>query len=437
MGASWAHITQAGRVIGTGPADVTPDNPRLRAAQAVAHLIPVGVAVSRQLIVQKLGAQRAVLEARFPQQGAAIDALSRAEAATAEAESLDQIRVLEAEGAAAYFAAWQSSIAVRFSRRDSALVPSHWPGFAGRGSPRTGDAQHATDPVNALVNLANALLLIETTIAMRSCGLDPGVPLGLHAFERNRASGALDLLEPARPIVDGIVLELLDGTVFGGRDFIEQPDGTVVIASRVTRALLDAMPRLARAVAPIVEHTAQTLADSVDLGVLPTPLTGSNRSRGRAAYRRREPSARVVSPALEQRCRECGTLLVTGARKLCDECRTRLNAERLAGLQAAETAHRRATGTHPSSRPDVRARISERQRAHGEGRDADEGGGFTGHPSEFRRLILPHIADATPSELARATGLSPGYCAQIRDGYRVPHVRHWAVLQLAGLAAKP
>jgi hypothetical protein len=68
--------------------------------------------------------------------------------------------VLEAEGAAAYFAAWQSSIAVRFSRRDSASVPSHWLRFAGRGSTRSGDAQHATDPVNALVNLANGLLLI-------------------------------------------------------------------------------------------------------------------------------------------------------------------------------------------------------------------------------------------------------------------------------------
>jgi hypothetical protein len=253
---------------------------------------------------------------------------------------------------------------------------------------------------------------------MRSCGLDPGVPLGLHAFERNRASGALDLLEPARPVANESVLDLRDRSVFGRRDFIEQPNGTIAIASRVTRALLDSMPRLAQAVAPIVEHTAQSLADSADLGVLPTPLTGSNRSRGRAKYRRREPSARVATPTLEQRCRDCGTLLVTGARKLCDECRTRLNAGRLAALQAAETAHRRSVGTHPSSRPDVRARISESQRdqAKAARRDCDAPSGFAGHPSEFRRLILPRIAGAKPSDLARATGLSPGYCAHVRDG---------------------
>jgi hypothetical protein len=61
-------------------------------------------------------------------------------------------------------------------------------------------------------------------------------------------------------------------------------------------------------------------------------------------------------------------------------------------------------------------------------------GGFTGHPSEFRRLIQPKLAGRRPSDLARATGLSPGYCAQVRDGQRVPHLRHWAAFQLVGLA---
>lgn len=135
-----------------------------------------------------------------------------------------------------------------------------------------------------------------------------------------------------------------------------------------------------------------------------------------------------------QRCRECGAVLSVRTRKLCDKCHRRLNAERLAAFQAAETAQRAASGNHPSSRPGVRARISERQRAHADTRRADEGGGgFTGKPSEFRRLILPRLADAKPSELARATGLSPGYCAQIRAGKRVPDIRHWSALQLAGL----
>jgi hypothetical protein len=104
-----------------------------------------------------------------------------------------------------------------------------------------------------------------------------------------------------------------------------------------------------------------------------------------------------------------------------------------ASTQAAIIRRRVETGEHPSARADVRARIATAQRAHWEARHNDSRAGYTGHPSEFRRLILPRLAEATPAALARATGLSRGYCAQIRDGKRVPHVRHWAAFQLAGL----
>lgn len=62
------------------------------------------------------------------------------------------------------------------------------------------------------------------------------------------------------------------------------------------------------------------------------------------------------------------------------------------------------------------------------------------HPPEFRaeaiRLARSResmLALIPPRQLAAATGRSPGYCTQIRDGKRTPHVRHWAALQLAGL----
>src|SRR6476646_185134 len=53
--------------------------------------------------------------------------------------------------------------------------------------------------------------------------------------------------------------------------------------------------------------------------------------------------------------------------------------------------------------------------------------------AEFLRLIQPQLSEVAPSVLAEATGLSSGYCAQIRAGKRVPHTRHWATLHLAGL----
>ncbi len=107
----------------------------------------------------------------------------------------------------------------------------------------------------------------------------------------------------------------------------------------------------------------------------------------------------------------------------------------VAGEQAKETARRQNTGNHPSRRSEVRAQISESQRAQwAASRDAPPSG-FTGTQSEFRRLILPRLAGLQPRDLARATGLSPGYCAHVRDGHKVPEVRHWAMFQLAGLTS--
>jgi hypothetical protein len=106
--------------------------------------------------------------------------------------------------------------------------------------------------------------------------------------------------------------------------------------------------------------------------------------------------------------------------------------------QAEEGIRRKLTGDHPMARPDVRERIAIRQRDHWRQRSAGETvSGYTGHPSEFRRLILPKLADTRPSDLARATGLSPGYCAQIRDGKRTPHPRHSAAFQNAPPNSRP
>ena len=44
--------------------------------------------------------------------------------------------------------------------------------------------------------------------------------------------------------------------------------------------------------------------------------------------------------------------------------------------------------------------------------------------------VLPRRAGAGPLT-SPAHGALTGYCAQIRDGERVPHVRHWAAFHLA------
>jgi hypothetical protein len=47
----------------------------------------------------------------------------------------------------------------------------------------------------------------------------------------------------------------------------------------------------------------------------------------------------------------------------------------------------------------------------------------------FRREILPRIQTLSIRRLATATGLSLRYCAQIRNGERVPHEMWWLPLE--------
>lgn len=178
-------------------------------------------------------------------------------------------------------------------------------------------------------------------------------------------------------------------------------------------------------------------ADDARLPAPPTLLTGARRRAGLPAAGNAKRTTVVAAPRIPgSACAECGAPIPVRQRR-CSTCHVVAKAARLLAQQAAEAEHRHTTGDHPSQRPAVRTRISERQRAQWESaRHSRPVSGFTGHPSEFRRLILPNLSGMKPSDLASATGLSRGYCAQIRDGRRTPAARHWAVLHLAGLNAQ-
>jgi hypothetical protein len=311
-------------------------------------------------------------------------------------------------------------------------VPEHWHRFRQRVSPLTGAPRTAADPINAILNYLYGLLEAESRIALHALGLDPGLGI-LHADQRSRDSLACDLMEPVRPIVDRLVLDLIASRPVSRRDVVETRGGQCRLLPRLAAELAETLPTWRRHVAPQAEMIASLLA--ADAG-LPRPaaiLTGETRRVARpVGDKTRPPHAR---PAVVKvgACDDCGST-VPAAQKRCRSCHQRVNDERMRGQQAAEVAHRRSTGSHPSARHDVRDRISQSQRAQWEARKASPAsGGFTGRPSEFRRLILPRITGIPSVTLANMTGLSVGYCAQIREGKRVPHVRHWAAMQLAGL----
>lgn len=322
IGAAFVQIDADGRVIvASGPAGL--DDGRLRRAQALAAQNGVALEVGRYLVVQKLNGQARVLE-RLQDGNAAHELRAMARAVECP-RTLEPIRQLEAQAAVVYWDAWER-IPVKFARRDERRVPEHWRTFGPRHSPLTGSPRKAANPANAVLNYLYAVLEAEARIAALAVGLDPGIGI-LHADQRSRDSLACDLMEAARPQVDAFLLDLLETRTFRRSDFFETREGVCRVMPPLTHLLAETAPWWARAVAPVAEHVARILFTSgpsprrargrsgrrrsvLPTRGLPTPLTESNRSAGRAPYRRRpSPSGVVHRPVLPRTCRGCGVTL--------------------------------------------------------------------------------------------------------------------------------
>lgn len=77
----------------------------------------------------------------------------------------------------------------------------------------------ATDPVNAALGFAYALLTKELVVACLAVGLDPYLGM-LHADRFGRPSMALDFMEEFRPLIaDSVVLQALNTKEVGWKDF--------------------------------------------------------------------------------------------------------------------------------------------------------------------------------------------------------------------------
>jgi hypothetical protein len=338
------------------------------------------------------------------------------------------MRFIEAHAAIAYWRAWKG-VRPTFVTRDRDAVPAHWTRFTQRVSLLTGTPRVATDPICATLNYLYSILEAESRIALSTLGLDAGIGI-LHTDQPARDSLALDLMEAVRPAVDAYVLDLLAERSFSSRDVQETQAGQCRLLPRLARELAQTASTWATHVAPHAELVANRLARASGLPRPATSLTGSVRRAAQPAHVRKTGASTKAPRRPHAICADCGHAVSNGNTR-CIDCHTETNETRLREMASTEAARRRHTGDHPQHRAEVRAKMADRQREHWQARkDSGEVGGWTGHPSEFRRLILPKLAAARPSDLARATGLSPGYCALIRDGKRVPHVRHWAALRL-------
>jgi CRISPR-associated protein Cas1 len=285
IGAALAQIGRDGELIATS-APARHHESKLRRAQVLAAHNEHGRTATAALLKAKLNAQADLAE-RLSHLKATVrvkDAhpITVADAIRGWADTLNptltfsRMRKIESSAGRAYWQTW-ARLAPRFDSSWTRTIPEHWL----TAGPRTSyvdrkRARKATTPVHALLNYTYAILEVEATIAAHAVGFDPSLGI-MHADQRYRGSLATDLMEPARPAADALVLDLIDEHEFRRGDLHENREGVCRVGLPLARELARSSPRLRGAVAPHAEYLARTLLQRANHA---TPLT---RTRHRKA----------------------------------------------------------------------------------------------------------------------------------------------------------
>jgi CRISPR-associated endonuclease Cas1 len=425
MGASFVMLDRRGKVLAvTGP--VSPSDAKLRRAQALALGNGTALKISKELIFQKLAGQELLVRDMLHDPATA-DAIARFRDELANVESIDRVRLTEAQAAKLYWQAW-SNIPICWPRTDERRVPEHWKRFGSRISPLTHSPRLASTPPNALLNLLYALLESESRLAAAAMGLDPGIGV-LHVDTPNRDSLACDLMEVCRPKVDAFVLNWLQNEPLRKSDFWEDRNGNCRLGSALAIKLAQTSHTWGKLVAPIAEYVAQALWASISR---PRSPVAQRRIATRLTQRnKREVKGSdvplVKAPKPERVCRGCGKE-IKGDSVHCKKCDLQIATRRL-----VEVAQVGRIAGHTS---EAIAKEAATHRKHAQARAAWSP---TMQPAwltqqVFLEKIQPALAQASATNIAKRIGVSRCYAGQIRKGYR-PHPRHWlALAELVGVS---
>jgi CRISPR-associated endonuclease Cas1/CRISPR-associated protein Cas4 len=179
---------------------------------------------AKELVAAKITNQRTILRRNWrgspEERQAALDRLGAARKSTDGAVTLAQLLGVEGDSAAVYFRAFAGLLKSPEDKQGAGeLAPFR---FEAR------NRRPPTDPVNAMLSLAYAMLTRHLTIALASVGLDPYRGF-YHAPRYGRPALALDLMEPFRAIIaDSVVLSAVNTGEVGPSDFVVAVTGTAL-----------------------------------------------------------------------------------------------------------------------------------------------------------------------------------------------------------------
>ena len=171
-------------------------------------------------------------------------------------QTVDDLRLLEAQSAVAYFRAWHAtSLLWRASARHP--IPDEWRTVGPRYTRvYASGSRNASHPVNAILNYAYAVLQSQVQIRLVSEGYDP--MLGIMHYDQDGAPAfVFDMMEPERPKVDSAVLAFLKSEALHPADFTIREDGVVRLNPELARTVSGLAARGALAQAAFVAASKQ------------------------------------------------------------------------------------------------------------------------------------------------------------------------------------
>jgi CRISP-associated protein Cas1 len=159
------------------------------------------------------------------------------------AETIIELRALEANCAASYFRSWVG-IPIKWRGTSRRPIPGNWHLIGQRSSPyHLAGNRNAAHPVNAILNYAYAALESEIRIKAISEGYDPTIGI-LHEGRDGSSKFIFDLMEPERPRVDRAVMDFVRGHVFDPSDFVIRTDGVCRLNPEMARMVVANVVRL-------------------------------------------------------------------------------------------------------------------------------------------------------------------------------------------------
>jgi CRISPR-associated endonuclease Cas1 len=169
-------------------------------------------------------------------------------------KSIRALLGIEGRSAQAYFSAWKG-LPLRWKGTGRKPIPADWTSFGARTSLQSTKPQNrnASHPMNAMLNYAYAVLESRVRSEIGAHGYDPMIGY-LHSFDKDRAALVFDLMEPFRPVVDSVVLDLVGCRAFEPADFTIRKDGVCRLNPELARTLVRLLESQMFGISPLVKR---------------------------------------------------------------------------------------------------------------------------------------------------------------------------------------